>query len=212
MAHCAGDPKAPGSQPPKGFDGLPCPPSQATYATAARCTIYVVLVVDVGTVIGYAEVPSRSGSTTRFPIPQPPPGLVALHYPPPGAGPPADHLERPRQPQPAPASRRGSPQGWPTRRFVPAWPKPLRSPPPAPQVTAFLTTCFIMFAEIGRVPARRFSAPAAPPRPPDVLQRMLANLWADMDTGGFSLALAADVLRFNGKLSSGAGTGWLACA
>ncbi len=34
---------------------------------------------------------------------------------------------------------------------------------------------------------------------------MLAILWADMDKGGFSAALAQDVLRFNGKLFKGAG-------
>ena len=40
---------------------------------------------------------------------------------------------------------------------------------------------------------------------PAVLQKMLAILWADMDKGGFSAALAQDVLRFNGKLFKGAG-------
>ncbi len=34
---------------------------------------------------------------------------------------------------------------------------------------------------------------------------MLAILWADMDQGGFSAALAQDVLHFNGKLFKGAG-------
>ena len=34
---------------------------------------------------------------------------------------------------------------------------------------------------------------------------MLAILWADMDKGGFSAALAQDVLHFNGKLFKGAG-------
>ncbi len=35
---------------------------------------------------------------------------------------------------------------------------------------------------------------------PDVAIRMLGTLWRDMDHGGFSGAIAADVLRFNGKL------------
>ncbi|MBN8777769.1 class I SAM-dependent DNA methyltransferase [Thiomonas arsenitoxydans] len=39
---------------------------------------------------------------------------------------------------------------------------------------------------------------------PATLQRMLAALWADMDRGGFSVALAQTVLRFNGKLFKGA--------
>ena len=35
---------------------------------------------------------------------------------------------------------------------------------------------------------------------PDIAMRMLAQLWRDMDSGGFSVVLANDVLRFNGKL------------
>ena len=35
---------------------------------------------------------------------------------------------------------------------------------------------------------------------PATLQIMLRSLWADMDTGGFSIALAKKLLRFNGKL------------
>ncbi|MGN2246908.1 class I SAM-dependent DNA methyltransferase [Frateuria sp. GZRR35] len=35
---------------------------------------------------------------------------------------------------------------------------------------------------------------------PDVAMRMLAQLWRDMDGGGFCAAIASDVLRFNGKL------------
>ena len=38
---------------------------------------------------------------------------------------------------------------------------------------------------------------------PAVLQQMLRVLWTDMDRGGFSAALAQDVLRFNGKLFKG---------
>jgi hypothetical protein len=35
---------------------------------------------------------------------------------------------------------------------------------------------------------------------PQTLQQMLRVLWTDMDSGGFSAALATQVLRFNGKL------------
>ncbi len=40
---------------------------------------------------------------------------------------------------------------------------------------------------------------------PATLQQMLRILWADMDRGGFSAALAKPVLHFNGKLFKGAG-------
>ncbi|MCE1192861.1 MAG: class I SAM-dependent DNA methyltransferase [Acidovorax sp.] len=40
---------------------------------------------------------------------------------------------------------------------------------------------------------------------PATLQQMLRILWADMDRGGFSAALAKPVLYFNGKLFKGAG-------
>ena len=41
---------------------------------------------------------------------------------------------------------------------------------------------------------------------PATLQQMLRLLWADMDAGGFSAALARPVLHFNGKLFKGAGS------
>jgi hypothetical protein len=75
-------------------------------------------------------------------------------------------------------------------------------------VAAFLTRClFSMFAEdVDLLPRlgngdgafvdllRRYQDD------PATLQRMMAALWMDMDRGGFSAALARDVLRFNGKL------------
>lgn len=87
----------------------------------------------------------------------------------------------------------------------------------APEVAAaFLTRClFSMFAEdVGLLPATTDAAG----QPvggfvglllqhrdqPIVLQNMLRVLWTDMDRGGFSAALAQDVLRFNGKLFKGA--------
>ena len=79
---------------------------------------------------------------------------------------------------------------------------------PAHQVGAFLTRClFSMFAEdVGLLPASgegkgAFSELLQRHREhPPTLQRMLQALWADMDRGGFSAALARDVLKFNGKL------------
>ncbi len=82
---------------------------------------------------------------------------------------------------------------------------------PPHQVGAFLTRClFSMFAEdVGLLPASgqngegkgAFSVLLQTHRAnPPTLQRMLQALWADMDRGGFSAALAKDVLKFNGKL------------
>ncbi len=73
----------------------------------------------------------------------------------------------------------------------------------ADHVAAFLTRClFSMFAEdVDLLPKGSFlklidqhgSEPAT-------LQKMLQFLWASMDSGGFSAALATQVLKFNGKL------------
>ena len=76
------------------------------------------------------------------------------------------------------------------------------------KVGAFLTRClFSMFAEdVGLLPKTSdgqgaFSSLLKRHRDePATLQRMLQSLWADMDRGGFSAALAKDVLKFNGKL------------
>lgn len=78
----------------------------------------------------------------------------------------------------------------------------------AHDVAAFLTRClFSMFAEdVGLLPATpggdgAFSDLLKRYREdPRTLQRMMAALWGDMNRGGFSPALAKDVLRFNGKL------------
>lgn len=79
------------------------------------------------------------------------------------------------------------------------------------QVGAFLTRClFSMFAEdVGLLPPASSEASAKGSfselllryrEDPPTLQRMMHALWSDMDRGGFSTALAKDVLRFNGKL------------
>jgi len=71
------------------------------------------------------------------------------------------------------------------------------------EVAAFLSRClFTMFAEdVGLLPKQAFGDLLDRFRDrPDVLGRMLKELWAAMDRGEFSAALATDVLRFNGKL------------
>jgi hypothetical protein len=82
---------------------------------------------------------------------------------------------------------------------------------PAERVAAFLTRClFSMFAEDVELLPRTASGDGAfvhllkaYGEQPETLQKMLGILWADMDRGGFSAALAKDVLRFNGKLFKG---------
>ncbi len=70
-------------------------------------------------------------------------------------------------------------------------------------VAAYLTRClFSMFAEdVNLLPKGSFLELLQTHRnEPAALQIMLRSLWADMDTGNFSIALAEKVLRFNGKL------------
>ena len=70
-------------------------------------------------------------------------------------------------------------------------------------VAAFLTRClFSMFAEdVELLPKGSFLNLLQNWREqPATLQHMLRSLWADMDQGGFSVALTAPVLHFNGKL------------
>ena len=84
---------------------------------------------------------------------------------------------------------------------------------PAEAVAAFLTRClFSMFAEdVGLLPKTPGGVGAFVDLlqryrdDPHTLQAMLRVLWTDMDRGGFSAALAHDVLRFNGKLFKGFG-------
>ncbi len=74
----------------------------------------------------------------------------------------------------------------------------------APELVAqFLMRClFTMFAEDVRLlPEDAFrNLLQAHRERPDTAMRMVAQLWQDMDGGGFSAVLAGDVLRFNGKL------------
>ncbi len=83
----------------------------------------------------------------------------------------------------------------------------------AEHVAAFLTRClFSMFAEdVGLLPKSSDGGGAfvhllhRHGDDPETLRAMLAVLWADMDRGGFSAAVAGKLLRFNGKLFKGAG-------
>jgi hypothetical protein len=76
------------------------------------------------------------------------------------------------------------------------------------RVAAFLTRClFSMFAEDVELLPRTAGGEGAfvdlltrYGDKPETLTQMLRALWTDMDRGGFSAALAKDVLRFNGKL------------
>ena len=73
----------------------------------------------------------------------------------------------------------------------------------AEAVAQFLMRClFTMFAEdVKLLPSDSFrDLMIKHADQPDIAMRMLAQLWRDMDSGGFSAAIAGDVLRFNGKL------------
>ena len=74
-------------------------------------------------------------------------------------------------------------------------------------VANYLTRClFSMFAEdVELLPKGAFTQLLQTHRhDPETLRQMLRILWADMDHGGFSAALAHRVLHFNGKLFKGA--------
>lgn len=73
----------------------------------------------------------------------------------------------------------------------------------AEAVAQFLMRClFTMFAEdVKLLPEHSFRDLLIKyEEQPDTAMRMLAQLWRDMDAGGFSAVIANDVLKFNGKL------------
>jgi len=73
----------------------------------------------------------------------------------------------------------------------------------AEAVAQFLMRClFTMFAEdVKLLPQDSFrDLLIRYAEQPDIAMRMLGELWRDMDHGGFSAAIAGDVLQFNGKL------------
>jgi hypothetical protein len=161
-----------------------------------------LLVVDVGNVIElYAEF-TRSGATYT-PFPDPRSHRIALASLQDGAV--RDRLKSiwtdPESLNPARASARV------TRLVATQLAELARSLElsghRADHVAAFLTRClFSMFAEdVELLPKGSFQQLLQSHRAqPQTLQQMLRVLWADMDSGGFSAALATQVLRFNGKL------------
>jgi hypothetical protein len=201
----------------KGFDeGLLRARSQAeAYARALPAQEGrppFVLVVDVGTVIEvYAEFSRSGGTYTPFPDPRShrialadlakPEVLVRLH----AIWTAPDSLD---------PARRSAQVTREVATLLAKLANSLEQRHPPEQVAAFLTRClFSMFAEdVGLLPA---TGDGGGPfmgllqnhrQRPEVLQRMISILWADMDRGGFCAALTEDVLRFNGKLFKGAGS------
>ena len=191
----------------KGFDdALLRARSQAeAYARALPATEGrppFVVVVDVGNRIElYAEF-SRSGATyTPFPDPRSHRiALADLDRP--------EILDRLRRVWTDPLSLDPSRESARVTREIAArlaeLAKSLERAGHAPeQVAQFLMRClFTMFAEDVRLlPEASFrNLLAQHAERPDTAMRMLAQLWRDMDAGGFSAVLASDVLRFNGKL------------
>ncbi len=201
----------------KGFDdGLLRARSQAeAYARAlpaAEGRPPFVLVVDVGTVIEvYAEFSRSGGTYTPFPDARSHRLTLAdLHRP--------EVRERLHAIWAAPDSldpaRRSAQVTRDVAALLAKLANSLERRHPPEQVAAFLTRClFSMFAEdVGLLPAM---GDGIGPfvgllknhcQRPEILQKMLSILWADMDRGGFCAALTEDVLRFNGKLFKGHGT------
>lgn len=161
-----------------------------------------VVVVDVGRRIELYSEFSRSGATYT-PFPDPRSHRIALadlarH----------DVLERLRRVWSDPLSLDPSREAARVTRGIAArlaeLARSLETARHAPELVAqFLMRClFTMFAEdVGLLPTDAFRDLLDKHRDkPDVAMRMLGQLWRDMDSGGFSAAIASDVLRFNGKL------------
>lgn len=164
-----------------------------------------LIVVDVGTVIEvYAEFSRSGGTYTPFPDPRSHRiALADLQKP--------ELLERLRriwtEPDSLDPSRISAEV---TREVSERLAKLARSLEQAghsaQHVAAYLTRClFSMFAEdVKLLPESAFLDLLQKHRQsPTTLQQMLRILWSDMDKGGFTAALLADVLRFNGKLFKG---------
>ncbi|MBE7553182.1 MAG: class I SAM-dependent DNA methyltransferase [Anaerolineales bacterium] len=81
--------------------------------------------------------------------------------------------------------------------------KSLEGSYPAETVANFLMRClFTMFAEdVGLLPAKSFAQILAETQAnPTAFKPLLEELWRAMNTGGFSVALRAEILHFNGGL------------
>ncbi len=165
-----------------------------------------LIVVDVGNVIElYAEF-TRSGATYT-PFPDPRSHRIAL-----ASLLDADVRKRLKAIWTAPESLNPARASARVTRLVAAQLAELaksleQSGHRAEHVAAFLTRClFSMFAEDVELLPKINGVSGflhllqTHHEQPATLQQMLRILWADMDRGGFSAALATQVLRFNGKL------------
>ncbi|MFN7549477.1 MAG: class I SAM-dependent DNA methyltransferase [Pseudomonadota bacterium] len=164
-----------------------------------------VMVVDVGTVIEvYAEFSRSGGTYTPFPDPRSHRILLADLAKP-------EVLERLRKIWTRPDDLNPASIAAKVTRDVSnklaLLARSLEQAGHAPQtVAAYLSRClFSMFAEdVELLPKGSFQALLLQHREnPATLQLMLRSLWADMDRGGFSVALVQSVLKFNGKLFKG---------
>jgi hypothetical protein len=165
-----------------------------------------VMVLDVGTVIEvYAEFSRTGGTYTPFPDPRSHRILLADLVKP-------EILERLRQIWTQPDGLNPALIAAKVTRDVSLklalLARSLEQAGHAPHtVAAYLSRClFSMFAEdVELLPKGAFQTLLLQHREsPTTLQQMLRSLWADMDRGGFSVALVEPVLRFNGKLFKGA--------
>ena len=159
-----------------------------------------LVVVDVGSVIElYAEF-SRSGATYT-PFPDPRSHRIRL-----------EDLRRPEvcarlravwlDPIALDPARRAARVTRALAEKLAAVARALEAEHPPQLVADFLSRClFSMFAEdVGLLPRRSFGDLLERHRDrPEVLARMMEELWGAMDAGGFSAALAETLLRFNGK-------------
>jgi hypothetical protein len=164
-----------------------------------------VMVVDVGTVIEvYAEFSRSGGTYTPFPDPRSHRILLADLAKP-------EVLERLRkiwtQPDDLNPALIAAKVTRDVSNKLALLARSLEQAGHAPQtVAAYLSRClFSMFAEdVELLPKGSFQALLLQHREnPATLQLMLRSLWADMDRGGFSVALVQSVLKFNGKLFKG---------
>ena len=210
--------QARGGAPTQAFDGalLKARQQAEDYARALPATEGrppFVVVVDVGHVIElYAEF-TRSGATYT-PFPDPRSHRIRLHQ----LADPAIRARLralwtdPLSLDPARVSAKVTRQ---VAAELAELAKSLEAAGHAPHAVAgFLTRClFSMFAEdVGLLPSVGAEGQGSFAHllrqyreQPATLAQMLKVFWAGMDAGGFNAAIAADVLRFNGKLFKGAG-------
>lgn len=164
-----------------------------------------VMVVDVGTVIEvYAEFSRSGGTYTPFPDPRSHRIPLADLAKPEVLGRLRKIWTQPDELNPALIAAKVTRE---VSNQLALLARSLEQAGHAPQtVAAYLSRClFSMFAEdVELLPKGSFQALLLQHREnPATLQRMLRSLWSNMDQGGFSVALAQSVLKFNGKLFKG---------